>query len=63
VVRFRDELRADPEFRRDYERTKQRAAAAHADDADYDDYTRDKGVWLAAAHARLDGGTPPAGPA
>lgn len=54
VVRFRDQLRADPRLRRDYERMKRDAAAAHADDEDYDDYTRDKGSWLARAYRDVD---------
>jgi dephospho-CoA kinase len=54
VVRFRDQLRADTLLRRDYERLTRRTAAAHADDRDYDDYTRDKGVWLADVHPRVD---------
>ncbi|WNV73944.1 GrpB family protein [Geodermatophilus sp. DSM 44513] len=54
VVRFRDRLRADPQLRRDYEQVKRRAAAAHADARDYDDYTRDKGAWLAGVHPHTD---------
>ncbi|RBY80460.1 GrpB family protein [Blastococcus sp. TF02-09] len=54
VVRFRDHLRADPRLRRGYERMKRAAAAAHADDEDYDDYTRDKGSWLAHAYRDVD---------
>ncbi len=54
VVRFRDQLRTDPRLRRDYERVKREAAAAHADDEDYDDYTRDKGSWLAGAYRGVD---------
>lgn len=54
VVRFRDRLRADPRLRRDYERMKRQAAAAHAGDEDYDDYTRDKGSWLADAYRGVD---------
>jgi dephospho-CoA kinase len=60
VVRFRDRLRADPRLRRDYEQLKRRAAAAHADDQDYDDYTRDKSGWLTGVYRGLDtwaGGT------
>jgi dephospho-CoA kinase len=57
VVRFRDQLRADPRLRRDYERMKRVAAAAHAGDEDYDDYTRDKSDWLANAYRDVDAGT------
>ncbi|WP_158842112.1 GrpB family protein [Saccharothrix deserti] len=42
TVRFRDRLRADPAVRNAYEAAKARAAETHADDADYDDYTRAK---------------------
>jgi dephospho-CoA kinase len=54
VVRFRDRLRADPLLGAEYERLKRRVAATHADDQDYDDYTRDKGAWLAGVHPRVD---------
>ncbi|WP_461119047.1 GrpB family protein [Saccharothrix stipae] len=42
TVHFRDRLRADPAVREAYEAAKLRAAQAHADDDDYDDYTRAK---------------------
>jgi GrpB-like predicted nucleotidyltransferase (UPF0157 family) len=42
TVQFRDWLRADPAGRRAYEEMKQRAADAHASDADFDGYTRAK---------------------
>ena len=60
VVRFRDRLRADPPVRHDYEQLKRRTAAAHAGDQDYDDYTRDKGAWLAGIYPGVDawGGGP-----
>jgi GrpB-like predicted nucleotidyltransferase (UPF0157 family) len=54
VVRFRDRLRADPELRRHYELMKHAAAAAHAGDQDYDDYTRDKGRWLDGAYRDVE---------
>lgn len=57
VVRFRDQLRADPRLRREYERMKRSAAAAHAGDEDYDDYTRDKSSWLANAYREVDAWT------
>lgn len=57
VVRFRDQLRADPRLRRDYERMKRGAATAHAGDKDYDDYTRDKSNWLANAYREVDART------
>lgn len=42
TVRFRDWLRDNPAGRRAYEQMKQRAAGAHANDADFDGYTRAK---------------------
>jgi dephospho-CoA kinase len=54
VVRFRDHLRADRSLRRDYEQMKRAAAAAHAHEQDYDDYTRAKSGWLADVYRRLD---------
>jgi dephospho-CoA kinase len=58
VVRFRDRLRRDPRLRQDYERVKQSAAAAHAGDEDYDDYTRAKSRWLSDAYREVDAATP-----
>jgi GrpB-like predicted nucleotidyltransferase (UPF0157 family) len=52
--RFRDKLRADPQLRDDYEGLERRAAEAHADDQDYDDYTRDKTAWLADVYPGVD---------
>ncbi|MFC4087046.1 GrpB family protein [Amycolatopsis samaneae] len=46
-VLFRDWLRTDTAGRRAYEAAKERAAAAHADDPDYDDYTRTKAAFFA----------------
>ena len=54
VVRFRDRLRADLLLRRDYEQLKRRAAAAHASDRDFDDYTRDKTGWLTGVYPGVD---------
>ena len=54
VVRFRDQLRADAQLRRSYAEIKTRAAAAHADAADYDDYTRDKTSWLSGVYRQVD---------
>ena len=46
TVRFRDWLRASNEGRRAYQMMKEQAAAAHAHDADFDDYTRAKGAFF-----------------
>jgi len=46
TVQFRDWLRANQAGRRAYEQMKQRAAEAHANDADFDDYTRAKGAFF-----------------
>jgi dephospho-CoA kinase len=46
TVQFRDWLRTNPPGRRGYEQVKQRAAEAHAHDADFDDYTRAKGAFF-----------------
>jgi GrpB-like predicted nucleotidyltransferase (UPF0157 family) len=42
TIEFRDWLRANPEAREAYQRVKLDLAAAHADDVDYDQYTRGK---------------------
>jgi dephospho-CoA kinase len=54
TVRFRDWLRANPAGRQGYERAKQRAAAAHARDADFDDYTRAKGAFFDQVQAEYE---------
>jgi GrpB-like predicted nucleotidyltransferase (UPF0157 family) len=46
TVQFRDWLRASPAARHDYEQAKEQAAATHAGDADFDDYTRAKGAFF-----------------
>jgi GrpB-like predicted nucleotidyltransferase (UPF0157 family) len=46
TVRFRDWLRASSDGRRAYQAVKEQAAAAHARDADFDDYTRAKGAFF-----------------
>jgi GrpB-like predicted nucleotidyltransferase (UPF0157 family) len=46
TVWFRDWLRAHDDERARYEAIKRRLAQAHAGDADYDDYTRDKTAYL-----------------
>ena len=46
TVRFRDWLRASPAGRDAYEQAKLRAAAAHAGDPDFDDYTRAKAAFF-----------------
>ncbi|XVV04081.1 GrpB family protein [Actinosynnema sp. CA-248983] len=43
---FRDRLKADAATRRAYEEVKERAAREHADDPDYDDYTRGKSAFI-----------------
>jgi GrpB-like predicted nucleotidyltransferase (UPF0157 family) len=50
TVWFRDWLRAHDDQRDRYAAAKQRIAAAHAGDADYDDYTRDKTGYLDEVH-------------
>ncbi|XVS61357.1 GrpB family protein [Actinosynnema sp. CA-299493] len=42
TIDFRDRLRAEPAVRGAYEAAKLRAAEAHVEDGDYDDYTRAK---------------------
>jgi GrpB-like predicted nucleotidyltransferase (UPF0157 family) len=63
TVAFRDWLRGSPDARRAYEAMKERVAADHAGDADYDDYTRGKtaffGEWR-QARAGPGGSEPPA---
>jgi GrpB-like predicted nucleotidyltransferase (UPF0157 family) len=59
TVALRDWLRSSPDARRAYEAMKERVAAEHAGDGDYDDYTRGKAaffrewqhVWAAPAGA------------
>jgi len=46
TVAFRDRLRAEPELRRAYEQLKTELAAEHAEDRDYDDYTRGKTTFV-----------------
>lgn len=54
VTDFRDWLRSEPAEAAAYEATKRHLAARHADADDYDDYTRDKTVFLDDAQARLE---------
>ncbi|HKN99347.1 MAG TPA: GrpB family protein [Pseudonocardiaceae bacterium] len=54
TVLFRDWLRVDPDARTAYEAMKLDAAAAHADDADYDDYTRAKTAFFDRAQAEFE---------
>jgi len=54
TVLFRDWLRANEPGRRAYEAVKLAAAAAHALDADYDDYTRDKSVFFDQVHESFE---------
>ncbi len=46
VVIFRDWLRSNPEQAKRYQETKRRLAGAHAEDGDYDDYTRAKSAFF-----------------
>lgn len=50
TVWFRDWLRAHDEQRDHYAATKRRLAAVHANDDDYDDYTRHKSQFFDQAH-------------
>ncbi len=56
TVAFRDLLRADPAELARYERTKTELARRHADDPDYDDYTRAKTAYFDAIQDRLNRG-------
>jgi GrpB-like predicted nucleotidyltransferase (UPF0157 family) len=51
---FRDWLRAHPEARERYASFKAGAAAAHAGDADFDDYTRAKTAYFDEVHEQLE---------
>lgn len=46
TVAFRDWLRGNPDQRKRYEELKVKLAGIHADDPDYDDYTRAKTVFF-----------------
>lgn len=52
TVAFRDRLRAEPDLRQAYEQLKTDLAAEHAEDQDYDDYTRGKTTFVQGASAR-----------
>lgn len=54
TVQFRDWLRASPEGRRACEHAKQQAADAHANDADFDDYTRAKAAFFDQVQAKYE---------
>jgi GrpB-like predicted nucleotidyltransferase (UPF0157 family) len=54
TVQFRDWLRASPDGRRAYEHAKQQAVDAHANDADYDDYTRAKAAFFDQVQAEYE---------
>jgi len=54
TVLFRDWLRAGPAGRRAYEATKLRLAQAHADDPDYDDYTRAKAAFFTEVQEKYE---------
>jgi GrpB-like predicted nucleotidyltransferase (UPF0157 family) len=56
TVAFRDLLRADPAEAARYERTKRELARRHADDPDYDDYTRGKTAYFDRIQDRLTAG-------
>ncbi|CAN5378053.1 hypothetical protein BH20ACT5_BH20ACT5_02450 [soil metagenome] len=53
-VLFRDWLRAHPVERDRYQRLKLAVAAEHADDADYDDYTRAKTAYFDRVQPEID---------
>lgn len=53
VVLFRDWLRGNPEQARRYEETKRHLARQHADDGDYDDYTRSKTAFFVETDDRM----------
>lgn len=53
VVVFRDWLRAHPDEAETYAKMKRRTAELHADDADYDDYTRDKTAYFDEIEPRM----------
>ena len=57
-MQFRDWLRASPAGRRSYEKAKQRAAADHAHDADFDDYTRAKAAFFDQVQAEYEQAAP-----
>jgi GrpB-like predicted nucleotidyltransferase (UPF0157 family) len=64
TVQFRDWLRANPAGRSAYERAKQQAADAHANDADFDDYTRAKAAFFDQVQGEYEPGltrSPPRG--
>lgn len=54
TVWFRDWLRAHPDDARRYGEIKTELAARHADDSDYDDYTRAKTDYLDGVQARFE---------
>ncbi|WP_052460354.1 GrpB family protein [Microbacterium gorillae] len=53
VLAFRDWLRADPAHAARYLAVKSALVARHADDADYDDYTRGKSAFLDEAQREM----------
>lgn len=53
VVVFRDWLRADADEADEYAKMKRRTAELHADDADYDDYTRAKSAYFDEVEPRM----------
>lgn len=54
TVWFRDWLRAHPAERDRYALLKERLATAHADDADYDDYTRGKTAFFDEVQGQIE---------
>jgi GrpB-like predicted nucleotidyltransferase (UPF0157 family) len=54
TVQFRDWLRASPDGRRAYEHAKQQAAEAHANDSDFDAYTRAKAAFFDQVQAEYE---------
>lgn len=54
TVLFRDWLRIEPDARETYQAMKERVAAAHAGDADFDDYTRAKTAFFDEVHGEFE---------
>ena len=54
TVLFRDWLRIEPDAREAYQAMKERVAAAHAGDADFDDYTRAKTAFFDEVHGEFE---------
>ncbi len=59
TLRFRDWLRQHPDERARYQRTKLALAGEHADDPDYDDYTRAKTAYFDRVQPLFERWQPP----